>query len=478
MSSVHTAVKWSFLGEIASKALTPLVFLVLAWLLTPDDFGVVAVAAMIISFSQIFWDAGLNRALVQTKHDIESAANVVFWTNIFLSVVIYILLLVMAPWLAEFFSSPDSEQVLRILGLQLILAAFSSVQQALLVRDLDFRRLFFAKLVTSLSSGLFGIPLAFYGYGVWALVVGTLAGQIFNLVILWSYSSWRPKLNYDLSIAREIFRFGVWILAGSFGSWLIMWGDSLIIAKYLGVHDLGIYRIGGMIVATMFALSVNPIQSIVFPALCRIQNDVKALRNAFHKVNQLIITLSLAMGVAFLILGSEVADLLFGHKWEGLGFVLIVLGFREAISWAFGINSDVFKAMGRPEVPAKLEYVMLLWIIPAYIISANYGFVTFLYARFGVTVVGLVFNVFVLQRALDISPFYLWHQGKTAIVAAAIMGVGMFFLKLALFALDTPIVVTLVVLTLSGAGLYLATLWLLDRSFVQQTNKLIRQSFA
>ena len=146
---VISASKWSALGEIAAKAITPLVLVVLARLLTPDDFGVIAAAAMVISFSQVFWDAGLSKALIQRENDIDEAAIVIFWTNAILGIVIYCFLYFCADLVVRVFDDPRVGMVLQIQGLQLIISSLCSVHTALYQRELNFRVLFWVKLFTT-----------------------------------------------------------------------------------------------------------------------------------------------------------------------------------------------------------------------------------------------------------------------------------------------------------------------------------------
>ena len=171
------SLKWSALTEIAARTAQPIIFVVLARLLAPTDFGVLATAMIVISFVQMFWDAGLSKALIQTKEVPENAAHVVFWTNLTLGIIIYTLLFAAAPYIAFFFKSPVTEPVLRVLGIQIIIASLASVQQALFVRDLDFRGLFWIKLLTAFIPALFSIPLALYGYGIWSLVTEPSLGS-------------------------------------------------------------------------------------------------------------------------------------------------------------------------------------------------------------------------------------------------------------------------------------------------------------
>lgn len=472
------SLKWSALTEVVSRTAGPIIFVVLARLLTPDDFGVMATAMIAISFSQMFWDAGLSKALIQTKACPEEAAHVVFWTNVILGLLIYLLLFIAAPAIALFFKSPASCPVLRVLALQIVLASLTSVQQALFVRDLNFRGLFWIKLLTALIPAFFSIPLALYGYGVWALVAGSLAGQIINLLLLWRKSDWRPQFRYDWFMVRSLFVFGFWVLLESIGAWLIVWGDNLIVGRFLGVHDLGIYRTGWSLVTIIFGLVLNPFLPVLYPTFSRLQDDLPSLKNTFNRVNRVVFALALPMGAGLLLVGPEIAALLFGEKWQGLGFVLGVLGFMYALSWLVGINAELYRAMGRPDMNTKLMYAQLLYYLPAYYFAAQYGLETFTITRLAVAVVATPIHIYLCVKLLGVSPFYLWQEGKSMILSTIGMAIGVALLKWGLLPyLSIPYaILSLSILIFTGGLIYLGCLWLLDRDFILGASSLLKRA--
>lgn len=472
------SVKWSALMEIVSRTASPIMFVILARLLTPTDFGVMATTMIAISFAQIFWDAGLSKALIQTRESPENTAHVVFWTNVFLSILIYIILYVSAPAIAVFFNSPNSGPVLRVLGSQVVIASFSSVQQALFVRDLDFRRLFWIKLLTAFVPGLCSIPLAYFGYGVWALVAGSLAGQTINCWLLWKRSAWRPKLTYDRKSARRLFSFGLWVLLEGLGAWLIVWGDNLIVGRFLGVHDLGVYQTGWMLVTILFGLTLNPFLPVLYPAFSRLQDDLPELKNAFHKVNRLVIALALPIGIGLLLVGPEAADLLFGQKWQGLGFVVGALGLMHGIGWLVGINPELYRAIGRPDMNTKLMFAVLLYYLPAYYIAAQSGLETFAITRLAVALVAMPIHIYLCVKMLRVSPLYLWQEGKPMMLSTMAMALGVAALKWGILPMINFPHVSMVIAILLGSGclIYFVCLWLLDRPFVLQTRAMIKKA--
>jgi O-antigen/teichoic acid export membrane protein len=471
------SLKWSALMEIVSRTASPIIFVILARVLTPADFGVLATAMIAISFAQMFWDAGLSKALIQTREAPEEAAHVVFWTNIFLSIPIYILLFISAPAISLFFKSVASGPVLRVLGLQIVIASFSAVQQALFVRDLDFRGLFWIKLLTGFVPGLCSIPMAFFGYGVWALVAGSLVGQVLNCWLLWRRSAWRPRMQFDSALARKLFGFGIWAVGESLAAWFILWGDSVLVGKFLGVHDLGVYRTGWMLVTIIFGLVLNPFLPVLYPTFSRLQDDLPALKSTFRKLNQVVMALALPIGVGLFLIGPDLADALFGNKWQGLGFVVSVVGLTNGIVWIVGINTELYRAMSRPDINAKLLFFAAVYYLPTYFMAAPFGLKVFTCTRFIVGLLGILIHIYICNSMLKFPRLYLWHEGKKIIIATLFMGFIVAILKsvMSIFMPDLRSLMILAVLIISGMIVYTGSLWLMDRSFVMQTkNQLIR----
>lgn len=464
--------------EIVSRTALPIIFVILARILTPDDFGVVATAMIAISFAQIFWDAGLSKALIQSEEILEDAAQVVFWTNILLAILIYIALFIAAPAIALFFNSPASSSVLRVMGFQIIIASFSSVQQALFIRDLDFRGLFWIKLLSAFIPGLCSIPMALFGYGVWALVAGLLAGQILNCWLLWHRSTWQPKFTYNRKSAKKLFTFGFWVVGESLAVWFVLWGDNLIVGKFLGVHDLGIYRTGCMIVTIIFGFALGSFLPVLYPTLSRFQDNIPAMIKIFHNANRLVMALVLPMGVGIFLIGHEIAFVLFGHKWQGIEFVLSIIGLTSGISWIVGINTELYRSIGRPDVNTKLMFMAVLYYLPLYFIAAPFGLQVFVYARLIVSTLGILIHVYVCNKLFNFSPFYLWQEGKPILLSTMAMAIGVSALKWGIMPLiEIPhIFVSLAILISAGSFIYLGCLWFFDRNFVRAMRAIIKKA--
>jgi O-antigen/teichoic acid export membrane protein len=470
------SVKWSALTEIVTRTISPLTYVILARLLAPQDFGVVTTAVLAISLSQVFWDAGLGRALIQTREPPETAANVVFWSNLALAIGAYGILFLLAPRLAIFFESQSSELVLRVLGCQAIIGSLAAVQKVLFERDLGFRRLFWMRAAASLVPGVLSIPLAFLGCGVWSLVAGSLAGSVIETILLWQKSRWRPKFSYDWHLARQLSGFGIWVLGEALAGWLFNWGDSFVVGKFLGMEALGVYRVAMHLIEVIFGLTLSPILTVAYPVFSRLQHDKEALSQAFDRVNRMVTLLALPLGIGLLLLAPEFVRFLLGGRWDGVGSVLGILGLRAGLSWLVGTNQELYRAMGRPDINTKMMIGVLLYYLPVYFMASPFGLMVFAFALLGLTLVTLPICVYLCVKMLGVPPSYLLAQGRTSIFGCLAMATVLVALKgvLKYAGLEMPASLTFLGSATLGALCYICVIWLFDRSAVWETVRLMR----
>ena len=404
MSSVHAALKWSFLGELASKAVTPVVFVVLARLLTPEDFGVVAAATMVISFSQIFWEAGMGKAIIQYRGDRTVAANAAFWINNALGLLIAGLLVTSSGLVADrIFHDPRVAPVLQVMALQVLLSASVSIHIALLQKDLNFRHLFWVRLATVAIPGLASIPLALYGMGYWALVAGALAGQVFQVALLWKTSPWRPHFTFDPRIARELVRFGGWVATTALLAWCYLWADSLIVGIYLGSRELGLYRTGNAAVMMIYGLIFSPLMPVLYSHLAAVSHDKVRIRKIMLQVIRILTFLSLPLAALIAANADFLCDFIFGPKWQGISLVVSVMVLCHSVSWVVGANGELYRAMGKPDNETYIMGLMLVLFLPVYYFSIQYGLEVFIMARLGLVLIGFLVHIAVFVSIMEIS---------------------------------------------------------------------------
>jgi len=387
--AIH-AFKWSALGEIASRAIGPLVFLVLARLLVPEDFGVVAAATVVISFSQVFSDAGLAKALIQRHDRVEESANVVFWLNLVIGLVIVTFLFFGAHFIADFFHDERIALVVQVLSLQILLAAFSSVHTALLQKDLNFKPLFWVRLVTTTAPGLASIPLAINGMGYWALVFGTLLGQMAQSAALWMFSPWRPHGRLDRNLATELVAFGKWAMLSGLIGWFYGWMDAIVVGHYLGPHDMGIYRTGNTFVTMIFGLIFSPLLPVLYSAFSRVRHDLSKVAESLLLVVKGIAMVAFPISAGLIALRAPIEQFVFRDEWGGIGMVIAILALVQGFSWLVGSNGEAYRGVGKPHIETWAMALSLTAYFIGYVFSVHYGLLVFLLSRLAMVFIGLL----------------------------------------------------------------------------------------
>jgi len=392
---VINSIKWSAFAEIASKVLPPLFYILTARILTPEDFGVVATSSMVVAFASILWEAGLSKALIQNQEfKVQKMSNIVFYTNVVLSFLIYLIIFIFSDFISSFFKDFRVSNVLKVSGLSLIIGSFMSVQTALLQRNFEFKKLFYSRFVGAIIPGIVSVLLAYYGYGYWALVLGSIASMILQAIILWKISEWRPSLEYDIAIAKKMFEFSKWVFLSSLLSWFYIWGDIFVLGFFFTSHEVGLYRTGNYFVSTIFGFVTTPVLPVMYSYFSNIQHNVEEVKRVLLLSSKILSFIVLPIGVGLYILQNPLSDLIFGNKWEGIEPVIGYLALMHGFSWIIGLNNSAYAAIGRPDIETKILIVSIFLYLTVYILSAQVNFEFFIFARFILAVISIFIHIY------------------------------------------------------------------------------------
>lgn len=376
---VAGAAKWSVLTQLASKLISPVTTMVLARLLAPADFGVVASATMVISLGDLVTDAGFQRYLVQHRFDadegLSSAACVAFWTNLAVSLAALAGIACLREALAEAVGSPGWGGLLAFAALSLPLTSLSSVQTALYQRRLDFRTLFSSRMGSSLLILVVSVPLAAVGLGPWSMVAGTLASNLFLAAWLTAQSPWKPGLYYSVGLLRDMLAFGVWIIAESVTTWVNLWAGTFIIGRLMDQAHVGLYKTSTTMSNSITGVVTAAVLPVVFAALSEVQSEPVRFRRVFLRMQAY-----LALGVVPISLGvltyhDLVTQLLLGPQWGEAALFFGLWTGTSCLNVVVGyMCSEAYRALGRPEWCALVQVVFLVPFLPAMWLSASAGF--------------------------------------------------------------------------------------------------------
>lgn len=397
-----TAALWSVAGEFVARLVPPAVVAYLVRILPAEDFGVVAAAMIVIGFCQVFWDAGLSRALVQTDADERGAANVVFWTSLAIAIVAYLLVLALALPLSRLFSDPRLVSVLPVIGLQILLAATSASFTALLQRRMEFRRIFVARLSNALVAAATTLLMVSRGYSYEALIGGVLAGSLGQLVVLVVASRWRPHRGYDRAIALSLWRFSRWAMLTGLLAWFFVFADSLIVGAWLDTRSLGIYNTTTSLMALTLGLCVAPILPVLYSLLVKMRGAPEELRQSLVRASRAIAFVVAPVSAIAIALSGPTAAVMFGPSWSGVEQLLVPIALAAAFSWLAVANNEAYRARGEPELETRIMLVCAIVYLAGYLVAIRFGLTAFAWTRCGLAAFGFAVHLWFAGRYLGI----------------------------------------------------------------------------
>lgn len=430
---VH-ATKWSGITEVVSKLVTPISSMVLARLLTPEAFGVVTTLAMIITFAELFTDAGFQKYLIQHdfKDDIdrEQSATVAFWSNFIFSMVIWGIIAIFADSLAALVGNPGLGNVLIIACVSIPLAAFSSIQMALFKRDLDFRTLFKVRMVGISTPIIITIPLAIWLRSYWALVIGTIAHNVVNAFFLTWFSKWKPKMFYSFAKLKEMFSFTFWTLLEAISIWLTHYVDVFIVGTMLSQHYLGLYKTSSTLVGQIMGIITAATTPVLFSSLSKLQNNDAEFRRLFFRFQKIVGLLIVPLGVGIFCFSDLVTELILGDQWmEASGFIGL-WGLTNSVTIIFAhYSSEVYRAKGRPKLSMLAQILHIIFLWPTVLIAVNYGFETLYISRSLIRFQLVAVHMVLMYLVVKISPWQMLSNVSVSLFASFVMiGVAMLML--------------------------------------------------
>ena len=430
------ATKWSAITEVIAKLVAPISSMVLARLLTPEAFGVVATLNMVIAFAEIFTDAGFQRYIIQhefkDEEDKDKTTNVAFWSNLFMSFFLWGLITIFNAPLANLVGSPGLGHVLIVACASIPLAAFSSIQIALFQRSFDFKTLFWRRIAIILVPICVTIPLAFWLRSYWALVFGTIVTNIINAILLTLKSNWRPRFYYSFTRLKEMISFCSWSIIDMVLIWATGYIDILFIGKNLDAYYLGIYKTSITTVGQFTSIISAIFIPVLYPTFSRLQNNIPELRKTLLKLQKYLSVLLLPLGFGIFVFSDLITAIMLGSQWSEASPMIGFWALMEVITVIFSrFCTNVYPAIGKPRVSVINQVQHLFFLIPAVIISGQYGFHALYVTRSLVRIEAVLFNLLLVYILIKQSPWKMIENILPELFSCAIMtSVGLVLLKI------------------------------------------------
>lgn len=350
---------WVFALKIANRGLNLIRLIILARILAPDDFGLMGIALLTLSTLETFSQAGFHAALIQKKEDIKGYLDSAWTFLILRSIILFGILYLIAPYAAGFFDAPEAKPIIQVLGLSILLGGFTNIGVIFFQKELEFNKQFVYQFSGTLANFVVSIAAVLILRNVWALVYGTLAGNLVMCAVSYFIHPFKPRFDFDLAKAKELFVFGRWIMGSSILIFLLTQGDDILVGKLLGATALGFYQLAYRISNMPATEITHVISQVTFPAYSKLQNNIEKLREAYLRVLQLTAFLSFPIAGLIFVLAPDFTRIFLGEKWMPMVPAMQVLALAGLIRSIAATTGPIFYALGKPKIDTKLQIVRL-----------------------------------------------------------------------------------------------------------------------
>lgn len=440
---------WSLIERFGTQGVQFLVMLVMARLLSPNDYGVVGLLVVFVSIAQAFVDGGFSQALIRKKDRTEIDNSTVFYFNIVVSVVIYLIFYLFAPYVSVFYNMPTLTPFMRVICLSIIINAFGVVQRALFNANIDFKAQAKASLIAIVISGAIGISLALRGFGPWALVWQQLSNLIVNTLFLWIYSEWRPLLAYSWKSFNELFSFGSKLLATSLLNAIYNNIQTIVIGKLYSAKSLGLYSRAAHFADLPSQQFTSVFMRVTFPVLCKVQDDMERLTSVYRRMLRVSAYIVFPLLIGMAAVAHPMIEVFIGKQWIECAYMLQIICFAEMWYPIHAINLDILQVSGRSDLFLKIEIYKKIVSLSLLALSAPFGIIAMCYSNLLSSLICLYINTYYSSKILGISLLSqlkdLFPTITLAIVMFAIVQIIIFFIPNVFVQLIVGIIVGVVV---------------------------------
>jgi O-antigen/teichoic acid export membrane protein len=455
-AQVLSGVIWKIVSQTFRQGSRLIVALILARLLTPEQFGVAAEVLVISSLVIVFADLAFGAALIQRKEISDLDKNTAFWACTLFGLFFTALGFVTAGPLADFYNEPQVEPLFRVLSFIFVTTSMSTVQESLLNREMSFKVLETRMMIATVFGAGIGITSAALGGGAWAIILQSLSLSIFSTLLLWVMSPWKPKLQFSFASLKSMASFSTYIFGHRLLYYLHRNSDNLLIGRFVGAAPLGAYAIAYNVILVPFSRVAAPIQDVLFPAFSRIQGDRARIAMGWIRVTRMVAAVTVPSLVGLAIVADDFVNLVLGSKWHEATTVIQVLAWVGILQSLQSLNTGILEALGHARAIFRWTIVFFVAHITAFIIGLHWGIVGVAVGYSISTTLIEPSYLLLTSRAVGISPWRFLEAVAGVFEASAGMGLIVLAAHYGLVQADVPGALRLLICVVIGGLSFLA----------------------
>ncbi len=420
---------WSAIDNVVQFGTTFIVGVVLARLLSPDDYGLIGIIGIFTAISNTIINGGFTSALIRTKSISEDDYNTAFVSNFALSLFLYLIIFFSAPLIASFFGREELILLTRVSTIGIIIGSFALVQRTLLTKRIDFKSQTKVTLIASVSSGCVGIVMAYCGFGVWSLVCQGLVSNILSAILLWIANKWTPNFHFSKESFHRLFGFGWKMMLSSLLDTVWRELNQVVIGKFYNPAALGQYTRATNF-STLFSRNLSDVvQRVSYPVLSDVQDNKERMVSAYRRIIKTTMYVT-AIGMFFLGAISEpFIYCLIGPKWHDAAVFLPILCITGSLYPIQSINLNMLQVLGRSDLFLGLEIIKKVIALAPLFIGAYYGILPMLYAGIPITLASYFLNTYYSGKLLNYTSFMQLKDIAPSYTIAILIAIPVFFLK-------------------------------------------------
>jgi len=464
---------WRYVAFFSGKFMVFISTVVLARLLTKDDYGLVGYAVTAISFLDVISDLGVVPALIFYPES-KRTSGTAFWLNLLISILFFSLAWILAPLMAAYFRDPRVEGVVRVLALNFPFKALGDIHESVLLKKLTYARTFLPDFLKAMAKGLISIGFAAAGFGAWSLIWGQLSGTLVSSLTFWIVTPWRPKFVFDFDKVRLLLGYGVSFIGGDILNILLLNLDYLLVGRYLGSENLGVYTLSFRLPDLLIMQFARILSWVIFPIYTRMKDEPGGLARGFAVTTRYVSLLTVPLGFGLALVSQPFTLVVFTDKWiDAIPVIRTLALYAMFLSIAHNISS-AYRANGRLHIITWMGIFRLLLLFPAlwWATTVANSIVAVGWVQAIVACVATIVNLLVASRALGLPLRDLFAALRPSIFAGGVMVAVVLFVISA--SKMTEPWLQLSVSVISGSVAYTALLWFLQREVVLDAVRKLR----
>jgi PST family polysaccharide transporter len=470
-----SGLKWSGLSQFSLQLINLILNIILARLLSPYEFGIIAIIAIFVGFLQIFKDFGFGNILISTKDVDDLDYSTVFWTNLGLGVLLSSLLYMSSPWITIFYKEPILENLIDVISLLFIVQAFNFVQVIKLTKKLQYKKLAIVSFVSILISGTIGIISALNGLGVWSLIMKDLSQALVYLILIWRLSSWKPSFQFSFNRFKYFLNSGSALLGTKLLNYFSRNIDNILIGKFIGAPELGVYNRAYSFMTFPIYKITGVLSSVLFPSFSIIQDNMKRITDIFLKSVQITsFIVFMIMGLLY-INASEFVLLVLGEQWIEVIPLLKILALPSALQSITLLTENIFRAQNKYRLEFKLNILVSISLAIAIIIGLQWGILGVAYAYLCAVVLTTSTILIVTAKLMTINTIQIVKNIYPSFLGFLLLIGVKYFYSIISTPLEVNMWTKFITQMVIGTIVYLAVVYVVNKSTIYSTVSLIRK---